>query len=33
LPPVPDRRDNGDFTDPGFLDVLDQRTGRRMPKT
>ena len=25
--------DKGDFTDPGFLDVLDQRTGARMPKT
>jgi hypothetical protein len=25
--------DKGDFTDPGFLDVLDQRTAARMPKT
>ena len=25
--------DKGDFTDPGFLDVLDQRTAMRMPKT
>jgi hypothetical protein len=25
--------EDGDFTDAGFLDVLDQRTGARMPKT
>lgn len=25
--------ENGQFNDPGFLDVLDQRTGQRMPKT
>jgi hypothetical protein len=25
--------EKGEFTDPGFLDVLDQRTGTRMPKT
>ena len=25
--------DKGEFTDPGFLDVLDQRTGGLMPKT
>ena len=25
--------DKGDFTDAGLLDVLDQRTGARMPKT
>src|SRR5262249_43274834 len=25
--------DNGDFTDAGLLDALDERTGARMPKT
>ena len=25
--------ENGEFTDPGFIDALDQRTGARMPKT
>ena len=25
--------DKGTFTDPGFIDALDQRTGQRSPKT
>ena len=25
--------EDGEFTDPGFIDALDQRTGARMPKT
>jgi hypothetical protein len=25
--------EKGSFTDPGFIDALDQRTGARMPKT
>ena len=25
--------DQGSFTDAGFIDALDQRTGQRMPKT
>ena len=25
--------EKGEFTDPGFIDALDQRTGARMPKT